>query len=356
MAELSAEPGIFDEIERLVATGRREEAIALTREVGLCATRNARPAVLLRAGATLERLQDQVFAARFLASAGRMKIPNPLPEWDGSPLTGRTLLVLQRIRHVGAAIRLAQLIPLAAEQAKQCIVMAEPRLVPLFRRSFPDVEVRDSTLSNDNAAEADVVASYETLTQHLASGDKSQAARFTPLRPDPEAVERFRRKYGGPGPLIGICWHSTNEHKDLPSLADWVQFMNAFPATYVSLQYGDVAADLEALRLSGAPVIYDESVDSLKDLDLFAAQIAAMDCVVTISNTGAHTAGALDVPMYILLDDKNHLVWPTEGRNTSWYPSATLIRRENRNWSDLFGEIRLELSDRLSVRTAARTH
>lgn len=341
----------FAELERHIAERQWEAAIALARAVGLNALAAGRPRVLLKAGAILERLEDHAFAARLLAAGGRMENPGSLPEWDGSSLAGRTLLVIQRIRHVGAAIRLGRLVPLAAERTKHCIVLAEPRLVPLFRRSFPGVDVRESGPNDGEAyAQADVVASYETLTQHLAATNAARIGGLAPLKPDADAVAKFRRRYGGPGPLIGICWHSTNEAKDLPALDDWADFMRPLNATYVSLQYGDVAADIEKMRaLSGGRIVHDETVDSLNDLDLFAAQIAALDAVVTISNTGAHMTGALDVPMYVLLDDKNHLVWPIEGRATAWYPSATLIRKDNRRWPDVFAKLREELEPRFSA-------
>ena len=125
--------------------------------------------------------------------------------------------------------------------------------------------------------------------------------------------------------------------------------LRSLNATYVSLQYGDVAADVAALRsLSGCDVIYDDTVDSLSDLDTFSAQVAAMDAVATISNTGAHVAGALGVPMVVLLDDKNHLVWPVQGKETAWYPSARLVRREAREWAEVFEEVRQEIDQRLS--------
>jgi ADP-heptose:LPS heptosyltransferase len=79
-------------------------------------------------------------------------------------------------------------------------------------------------------------------------------------------------------------------------------------------------------------------VDSLGDLDRFAAQVASMDAVVTISNTGAHVAGAVGVPTAIILDDKNHLIWPAWGERTGWYPTVRLVRRNARNWPDVLAD------------------
>jgi hypothetical protein len=352
-----ARPNVqVEEIERQISLKQWDTAIALARSAGLAALDQRRPRVALKMGGLLERLDDHVFAARLLAAGGLIESPSPLPEWDGSSLTGRTLLVVQRIRHVGAAIRLARLVPQAAQRAKNTLILAERRLVPLYRRSFPGVDVRESGADDSAAfAAADVVASYETLEQHLLDGDFARRGGLTPLKADAASVDRFRRAYGPSRPLIGFCWHSTNEAKDLPPLEVWAEFMRSIDATYVSIQYGDVRADIEKLRrTSGARLVYDESVDSLENLDLFAAQVAALDAVVTISNTGAHMAGALQVPTHVLLDDKIHLIWPVAKRTTMWYPSVTLVRKEGRDWNVAFDQIRDELLSSASAPSGPR--
>ena len=130
--------------------------------------------------------------------------------------------------------------------------------------------------------------------------------------------------------------------------------MSRVNAAFVSLQYGDAQKDTETIRrLSNCEIIEDRTVDSLRDIDAFAAQIRALDAVVTISNTGAHMAGALDAPLYVLLDDKNHLMWPFVGRTSDWYPSAKLYRKTGRLWMDVFQEIAIALQAAMTQKTAA---
>ena len=186
----------------------------------------------------------------------------------------------------------------------------------------------------------DVVASYETLRQYFVTDATTLRAGFRPLRPDPEQLLSLRSRYALSGRrLVGICWRSTNAKKDLPALPDWARFLRSLNASFVSLQYGEVSDDISTLRsLSEAEIIADETINSLADLDGFAAQVAAMDEVVTISNTGAHMAGALGMPTTILLDDKVHLIWPVKGKADCLVPigqvdpetGASLGRRHRR--------------------------
>ena len=67
------------------------------------------------------------------------------------------------------------------------------------------------------------------------------------------------------------------------------------------------------------------------------AQTAAMDCVVTISNTTAHTAGALGIPCALLLPKHTgrHWYWfRTETDQCAWYPSVTVFEVDpERDWA-----------------------
>ena len=60
-------------------------------------------------------------------------------------------------------------------------------------------------------------------------------------------------------------------------------------------------------------MIQDSEIDQLADLDGFAAQIAALDAVVSISNTTIDMAGMIGVPTVHIRDDKFSNSWPLSG-------------------------------------------
>ncbi|HEX2113842.1 MAG TPA: hypothetical protein VHM01_05510, partial [Alphaproteobacteria bacterium] len=59
-------------------------------------------------------------------------------------------------------------------------------------------------------------------------------------------------------------------------------------------------------------------------LDGVAAQIAALDLVVTVSNLNAHLAGATGIPAHVLLTQNTLWYWPHQKSTTPWYPSVRL--------------------------------
>lgn len=101
---------------------------------------------------------------------------------------------------------------------------------------------------------------------------------------------------------------------------------------------------------TGARITVDPEVDSLLDLDLYAAQVAAMDLVVTVSNTAAHMAGALGAPTWLMLPRGNGLLWYwllCQGEHCPWYPSMRVFRQERAgDWSGMVRQVGQALAAR----------
>ena len=280
---------------------------------------------------------------------------SPIPDWDGSDLSGRSILIRNYSPRdsIGEELRLARFIAPVAERSRRCIVLAERRLAPLLRRSFPNVDVRPRGIDDAAAyAEADVATYYETIAFHFAKTVEEMRQSFTPLRADPALTSSIRQRYKlrSRGPLLGISWWSSNESKRLPELEDWAPLLDWQSAIFVSLQYGDIKRDLEVLQgLAGGRLIHDTEIDQLIDLDSFAAQVAALDAVVSIDNTTVDMAGMLGMPTLHVRDDKPFHIWPEFGASP-WYPSMTFLYRRQRSWPEVFADATSQLKEMVSVR------
>jgi hypothetical protein len=227
-------------------------------------------------------------------------------------------------------------------------VLIEDRLAPLLKRTFPSADIRaGNSVSESARAEADIVVSFDQLVYLFGDDATKMARNFTPLKADAALTQEFRDCYlrSGARPLIGLSWGSKSYNKDVPNLREWSQFIRSSVAQFVSLQYGKVPADLSILCADDPTrVIHDTSVDQLKDMDRFAAQICALDAVVSISNTPAHFTGALGVPSLFLIDDTFQTNWPVVSETVPWYPHARLIKKEGRSWPSVLEETLTRLS------------
>jgi hypothetical protein len=292
------------------------------------------------------RLDEPQLGAQLLytsrATAGKI----PSAAWRGEDLRDATLIIhVMETATQGVAVGLPHVGQIAAaiERAGRAVIVAEPRMVPLFARSFHEaIVVPYRTDLAPYQAGKFVTANTNDLEISLGYDEQSIARAFRPLVADGGETIALRQRYRGDRtiPLIGIAWSSTHYGKELAPPSAWTRLLRAMPAQFVSLQYGDVQKDVA--KLNGGNLIVDPAVDQLRDMDRFASQIAALDLVITISNSGAHLAGALGKPMILVRDDLFRRNWPYLSRRVPWYPQALVIGKDGRPWDAVFDEVAAE--------------
>lgn len=326
---------------------------ASTNEMAIMADRARDPELMQKAGQAFERLGNFARAAELRLSARRQRKGKGANEWTGEDLGSDTLLidlVEDDPRSLGRVIRHARLAGAAAACAQNATIRVEPRLVSLVQRTFPNATV---VPAQQNVV-GDKFATFENLAWVFGRDAERLAADFVPLQVDPELAQTFRKRYRSMTdlPLVGLSWGSKSHTKDVPDFPEWARFIARTNATFVSLQYGQIKPALRRLRNGNdARLIHDDSVDQMVDMDRFAAQVAALDAVVTISNTAAHLSGALGVPTVFLIDDNFQTAWPVIGDRTPWYPNGVVMRKEGRAWPVVLDDVGRRLSSILTARS-----
>ena len=334
----------LDRIRTFTREGRREDAIAYATNIAETARQANDRKMLWWVSELLGGLDQYDLQASTAYVSRRIEQTPPPNDWNGEPVKGR-LVADFRHRTPAFPLRHARFIKSAADRSGECIAICEPRLVPLFQRSFPDVDVRRGDGDVETLRrEADALISHQDLPYLFGRSAAAIEAAFVPLRADLEQAAQFRQRYRKNGkPLIGFSWGSKNQAKDAPALADWSVVFNAVPATYVSLQYGDVDVALRKLRrLAGDDLIHDDSVDQMTDLDTFAAQLTSLDAIISTSSTVVHLAGALGIPTVVILDE-SLLTWPIFADRIPWYPRTVLVHQRRRDWPAVMKEAQTAL-------------
>ncbi len=284
------------------------------------------------------QLMSGDFAAGWANYAWRLKMDGAspagaqadCPEWRGEALAGKRLLVSAE-QGVGDQILYAGMIPDLIERGADVVLACEARLVPLFARSFPAacaVDIRDPL----EPADFDYRSNLGSLGRWLRTEETAFPHHAGYLVPDDGRRRKLRERYvkRGNDVLVGVSWHSSSPAyaRKSMTLADLRPVLRTPGASFVDLQYGDTAAERAAFGAeTGLDLLHDAEVDQLADMDMFAAQVAAMDCVVTISNTAAHMAGALGVPTLLMLDPVPIWYWMADRGDSPWYPSLRLFRQ-----------------------------
>jgi tetratricopeptide (TPR) repeat protein len=259
----------------------------------------------------------------------------PQPLWKGEKLASGKLLIWGE-QGIGDEIMFAGLIPDVIRTGNRCVLDCIARLNPLLARSFPEIEVVSGL---GDATRADIAAhlpagSLPALfrTSYAAFGATTSPYLFA----DSVQRARFRTSYADGRRLVGLAWHTNNRKTGRSRSMDLALFAPLFARPdirWISLQYGDHEALEAQARAAGAPILIDHFVDQYRDMDVFAAQIAALDLVITIDNSTAHLAGALGIPVWLLLPYAADWRWTQAGEASSWYPSMRVFRQpKRRDW------------------------
>ena len=232
---------------------------------------------------------------------------------------------------------------------------ADPRFVPLLQRSYPGVHVIART-TPPHVATAEPSIRAQIPTASLGQYLRRDAAAFPSQRRSYLQADKLRswgyraRLLGSSKTrLIGISWISKNPdfgvHKTMRLEALAPLWQAAGPsAQFVDLQYADTAAERAAAQLDLAHL---EDLDLFNDIDGLAALVAACDMVITVSNTTAHLAGALGVPVWVMAPNAGGKLWYWGGAPKSlWYPSATIFKNAaNGSWDDVIAIMAQQIAD-----------
>jgi len=256
-----------------------------------------------------------------LRAGARPKPTLPYPEWRGEPLAGKRLLIWPE-QGLGDEIMFARFARWAHEQGAQVTLLCSPPLQRLFDVSLP-AEVL--------ATEGEVT--FPDPDFWAMSADMLTEGGFTPATL-PRAPYLFAPSQGrGVGiKTRGNPAHDNDARRSLPD---------------------DLAAEL--LSLPGA-VDLDPSSTGATDFQETAKIVAGLDLVVSVDTSVAHLAGALGVPVWILLPHFNTDWRWMRGRDDSpWYPSARLFRQEvDEDWRPVIDRACAELKRSGNARTDCR--
>ena len=277
-----------------------------------------------------------------------------LPKWDGASLEKKTILVTPE-QGVGDEILFASCIPDLQRQAGKVILECDPRLVPLFHRSFPDIHVRGRKQTNTPpdikvVSGVDVYISAGSLPRYFRTSlDEFPRQEF--LCPDPGMVRSWHDRYRhvGKGIKVGISWRGGGaariRRKRSTRLQQWSSIFTLEGVQFINLQYGDCTVELQQLADNNGVTVRDwPDSDPLQDLDDFAAKVSALDLVISVDNATVHMAGGLGVPVWILQTFSPEWRWLLETEDSYWYPEVRQFRQPSiGDWETVFEAVRQAL-------------
>lgn len=260
-----------------------------------------------------------------------------IPRWRGEPLAGRRIVV-QPEQGLGDEIRFASCyadLIAAAGPGGHCILQAEPRLVPVMQRSFPQASVRpfDRAAVPPPPRDAGFWVMAGSLPRHFRPDRAAFPRRSGYLTPDPARVAAWRERLAAlpPGPKVGIAWRSRRMAiRNLAyytTIEMWREVLAVPGVVFVNLQYDCAPFELETARERlGAEIHHWPDADLMNDLETAFALAAAVDLGITVATSVHDQLGAVGTEGWVL--------WPgTVGRwggtDYPFYPAISLVTRSH---------------------------
>lgn len=273
--------------------------------------------------------------------------------WRGQPLAGRSILVVKE-QGLGDQVMFASCIPDLVSTGARVSVECDPRLVPIFARSFPDVSVSPVAEPREPPEPSEAAEDFFIPAGSLPCVFRASTDAFPRhhgyLRADHALTTRWREQLAqsGAGLKIGVAWRgglrqTRRAFRSISptALLDAINIQRE--TVYVDLQFGD---DERVTReLTEAPAVDVLSwPDAKRELDEYAALISALDLVIAVSSSVIHLAGALGKPVWVLVPHVVEWRYSAAGSDMPWYPSARLYRQQSPgDWSGPLAAIRRDL-------------
>ena len=259
------------------------------------------------------------------------------PLWLGEPnIEGKTILVVWE-QGYGDVIQFSRYVNLCKKAGARVLFAPQEPLRELMHGLDADVLIVDE---NNNCLRFDFYCPLMSLPLAF----KTELATIPPpsyISVDEEKIAAWARWLGKKTkPRIGVVWGSTSgfRWKVIPL----EQFRRLFSSRFqfVSLQKHRTEAERACLDRAG--VLHPG--EALFDFSDTAALCHLMDFVITVDTSVAHLAGALGLPVWVLLPWFADWRWLLDREDSPWYPSMRLFRQHVRgDWDGVLQRVQLEL-------------
>jgi len=222
------------------------------------------------------------------------------PQWKGEPVGSLMLLPEQGF---GDQIMFARYVPALIAKGIRVTLVTPPPLARLFTSLGADVLPVEGSLSIPRRDAWCFVGSLPRIMGYIPT------TPYLPSPPDGSGIGFILR---------GDSKHPGDKERSLPR---------------------DLAEDLQRLGISLHPE--DSGAVDFQDT---ADMIAGLEAVVAVDTAGAHLAGAMGKPCWLLLPSVADWRWGRSGDTTLWYRSMRLFRQNaSGDWRDVLDSVRSQL-------------
>lgn len=269
------------------------------------------------------------------------------PQWDGSDLSGKTILLFCEQGH-GDSIQFVRYASLLAERGARVILESPLALSTLLSgvKGIDRLVEAGQTLPPH-----DFHCSLMTLPKLFRTALETIPASVRYLAAPPPLKDKWRRKFeerercdAVQSLRVGLAWAgNARYYRDCDRSLRSTGFD---PLTvsgnihFVSLQKSPAAAGRPPLSAQ----TFSDWTDELTNWADTAALIENLDLVISSDTAVAHLAGALGKPVWLLTSFVPDWRWLLHRTDSPWYPTMRLFRQPRaKDWQSVIAEVATSL-------------
>jgi tetratricopeptide (TPR) repeat protein len=265
----------------------------------------------------------------------------PGPAWQGEDIAGKTIL-LHGEQGFGDVIQFIRYASLVADRGARVLFVSPPQLARLVSNAkgisqvagvgqpLPGFDLHFPLLSLARAFNTRL-STVPSSVPYIRADDTLVAAWRARMEND----KSFR---------VGVIWGGRTTHpqdrKRSCALSDLAPIARSRGVQLYSLQKGEQAAQAKSPH---AMSLIDWT-DELGDFADTAALMANLDLIISVDTAGAHLAGALGRPVWLLNRYQTEWRWLLDREDSPWYPTMRIFRQPRLgDWQTVMESVAAEL-------------
>jgi tetratricopeptide (TPR) repeat protein len=246
------------------------------------------------------------------------------PAWQGDAPAGRHILLVAE-QGLGDTIQFCRYAAVLRSAGANVSLMVQRPLVRLLSANLPWATVVEE---HPPPPACDVYCPLLTLPLLLGTTAETIPAAIPYLRAPAEPAAAWHDRLGNRRRLrVGVAWAGSrkhvNDHNRSLRLATLAPLFAIEGIVWASLQIGPGASEA-----AGAPARLIDPSARLGDFLDTATLVSQLDLVISVDTAVAHLAGAMGIPVWLLLPVGNDWRWQLNRDDTRWYPTMRLFRQQ----------------------------
>jgi tetratricopeptide repeat protein/glycosyl transferase family 9 (putative heptosyltransferase) len=262
------------------------------------------------------------------------------PQWDGSPISGKTLFLHAEGGH-GDAIQFVRYVPIAATSGATILLECQPALIDLFKQ-IPGVS--KLIARSDPLPHFDFHIPLQGMPCICKTTEQTIPARSPYLKAPPDRIEKFASQIPSfSGLKVALVWAGRPFPDDIRTrdLSAFTPLASIPGVQFYSLQNGP-----ESKQTPPTGMNWIDLSPQIADFADAAGLLAHLDLLITVDTAAAHLAGAMGKPVWTLIPRWSDFRWLLDREDSPWYPTMRLFRQTKwLDWRQPMNRIAQELTN-----------